>query len=302
MWGLLLLLLLALVLAAVLVTGVVLWGSLHPPRRGMTDALARGLPADPADLGMDARQWTLDRPDGAKQPVWELTEKAQRHGGTKAPREVGLTAVFIHGWAMSRYDMLGRLEPYRDHCDRFVLYDLRGHGDATGSGSRLSADEHHDLLDLLTRLSDRRIVLVGLSMGAVIAIHAMAEAEDSLRDRVKGIIAYGPFTDVHESVRGRLKVQQMPARPISDFVMLLLRAMGVRFRDLLDSARKVHCPMLIVHGERDIIAPLRHGEQIVDAAADATLHVIEGATHLDAPFVDPDQHERAVQAFLSDLR
>lgn len=293
MWGLLLLLLIALLLVLVLFTALVLWGSLHPPRHGPAYALARGLPADPGDLGLDAAQWWLDRPDGARLPVWELETDAQA---------TPLTAVFVHGWAQSRHDMLARLDPYRQLCRRIVLYDLRGHGDAEGSASRLSHDEHLDLMDLLGRIDDRRLVLVGLSMGAVIAIHAAAEADVALRDRVAGIVAYGPYVDIHESLRGRLRVQQMPTRPISDLVMLARRVMGIRHRDLLAAARRVPCPMLIVHGREDIIAPLRHAEQITDAAADAALHVVDGAAHLDAPHIAPDEHRRIVSEFLESLQ
>ncbi len=295
MFGLLILLLIAFVLGMFLLTVVMLWGSMHPPRTGPGTALARGLPADPGDLGLHAEQWWLDRPDGARLPVWEIATDAQ-------PTTDGLTAVFVHGWAMSRYDMLGRLDPYRQFCERIVLYDLRGHGDATGAPSRIGHDEQYDLLELLNRLGDTRLVLVGLSMGAVIALHAAAEADDAMKNRIAGIVAYGPYTKLHESLRGRLRVQQMPTRPMTDLMMLLLRAIGIRHRDLITHVRNVRCPLLVVHGRNDRISPLRHAEEIVDAAADAALHEIADAEHLDAPFAAAHQHNAVVRSFLQRIK
>ena len=101
MWGLLLLLLTALALVIILLTAVLLWGSMHPPRQGPATALARGVPADPGDLGLQADEWWLDTRNGARLPVWDVD--------TGQNRSDRLTAVFIHGWAMSRYDMLARL-------------------------------------------------------------------------------------------------------------------------------------------------------------------------------------------------
>ena len=37
----------------------------HPPRHTMAYALARGMPCDPGEVGLDFDQWWLDRPDGA---------------------------------------------------------------------------------------------------------------------------------------------------------------------------------------------------------------------------------------------
>ena len=129
---------------------------------------------DPNELGLEFDEWTLEVPGAATLPVWEIEgEKAPRHGGA-APRrvEIALTAVFIHDWGESRIDVLARIEPWRTLCDRFVLYDLRGHGEATGGGSRLGHREDLDLLALLDRLGDSSIVLVGQSMGAGIAMFA----------------------------------------------------------------------------------------------------------------------------------
>ena len=91
----------------------------------------------------------------------------------------------------------------------------------------------------------------------------------------------------------------MPTRPMTDLMLFLLRVFGIRHRDLIEQVRCVDCPILVLHGRRDRIAPLRHAEQIVDAAADAALHVVDDAEHLDIPHVAPPQHEAIVREFLN---
>lgn len=295
-WGLLILLAVGLTLVIVLFTTLMFLGSIRPPRHGAGYALGRGAPADPADLGLSANEWWLDRPNGVRLPVWEID--TNNESGPVNASQTDLTVVIIHGWGMSRYDMLARLDAWREMASKIILYDLRSHGDAQGGRSRIGHEEERDLLDLLDRIESENIILAALSMGAVIALHAMADADESVQKRVKGIVAYGPYAHLHESLRGRLRTQQLPTRPISDLVMWTLKMTGVKHRDLLDSTAKVTCPITIIHGEHDIISPRAHAEQIAGAAQDAALNVLAGASHLDAPFVAQQEHDALVRAFV----
>ena len=136
--GLAILLLIALGVLVALVAAMLVHGATHPPRHTAGYALAKGMACDPAELQVPFESWTLDRPDGVGLPVWEVTcRKAhgvhavsfEERGSNRRPL---LTVVFIHGWGQSRIDMLSGIELWLDLCDRIVLYDLRGHGEATG--------------------------------------------------------------------------------------------------------------------------------------------------------------------------
>jgi len=229
MTGLAILLLIAAIATIVILSGVIAYDAVHPPRRTAGYAIAHGLPADPGDMGLDYEDWTLDLPRDVKLPVWEITARGS-----------GPTAVFVHGWGQSRIEMLTRLEPWLDHARRVVLYDRRGHGDATGGTARLGTDEHNDLMDLLERLGTEPVVLVGFGSGATVAIAAAADVSGDLR-----VAAYGVTADAHTAIGDRLRARGLPARPLTDLAMIWLRLGGIRMRDEQQDKRRLQHPLLI---------------------------------------------------------
>jgi pimeloyl-ACP methyl ester carboxylesterase len=217
--GLAQLLLLAVVVAVVIASLVIARDAVRPPRRTAGYAVARGLPADPGDLSLAFEAWTLQHPDGAALPVWEIAGRAPADSGPNR-----ITAVFVHDWAESRIDVLSRLEPWDGLCGRLVLYDLRGHGDAEGGVSRLGRREAQDLGELLARLGGGPYVLIGRAMGAGIAIAAAATAPAGT---VAGVVTEGPPVGFGESLRDRLRAAALPARPLAGLALAWLWLAGV---------------------------------------------------------------------------
>lgn len=287
--GLVILFGIALVAILLVLTALIVWEARRPPRHTAGYAVARGLPSEPGELGLAFEGWWLDAGAGVRLPVWEIA--------TNASNESALTAILIHGWGHSRIDMLSRIGLWKKLVARIVLYDLRGHGEAEGGVSPLGAGEEADLLALIERLGEGRFLLVGHSMGAVIAMHAAAR-ESEAAGRIAGIVAYGPYADFHASIKGRLRSGGFPTRPLTDLAMMWLRLRGIRHRELARDAATLRCPLLVVHGTEDEIAPFAHAEMIVDLAADAALHAVPGGGHLDAHAIDRAAHDEAVRGFV----
>ncbi len=229
MIGLMVLLLIAAVATVLILSGVIAYDAIHPPRRTAGYAIAHGMPADPDDKGLDYEQWTLDLPRDVKLPVWEITARGS-----------GPTAVFVHGWGESRIVMLTHIEPWLDHASRIVLYDRRGHGDATGGNARLGTDEHNDLMSLLERLGTGPVVLVGYGSGATVAIATAADVSGGLR-----VAACGVTADAHTAILDRLRARGLPTRPLTDLAMLWLRLRGIQLRDAEQDKRRLQLPLLI---------------------------------------------------------
>ncbi len=211
--GLATLLMIAVIATLAILSAVIAREAVRPPRHTAGYALARGLSTDPGDLNLAFESWTLDLPDGAFLPVWEI----------KGPGT--LTAVLVHDWGQSRIDSLGRIKPWDERCGRVVLYDLRGHGEATGGGSRIGWGEHRDLLALLQRLGDGPFVLVGRGLGAVIARSAAAEAPDA---GITALALGGTFPGLRGWLRARLRSAGHPAGLLATLAMLWLQLAGIR--------------------------------------------------------------------------
>ncbi|MHC4414110.1 MAG: alpha/beta fold hydrolase [Planctomycetota bacterium] len=303
--GLATLLAVALVAAILVVSILIALDALRPPRHTAGYAVACGLAVDPAESGLDHDEWSLDLPGGVTLPVWEIGGKGQRDegtegrwGGSAMDGRPPLTAVFVHDWGQSRIDMLAHLEPWDELCDRIVLYDLRGHGDAAGGGGRLGSCEDQDLLALLERLGAGSFILVGCGLGAGIAIAAATRTRPA-GDRIVGVVAYGPHRDLGALLRGRLRTAGHPARPLADLARLWLFAGGIRPVRIERVAADLRRPLLVIHGTDDRLSPVGHAERLVDAAPDAVLHRVKGAGHLDARAVDPGAHDEAARRFVA---
>ncbi|HWB20011.1 MAG TPA: alpha/beta fold hydrolase [Phycisphaerales bacterium] len=274
----------------------------HPPRRTAGYALAHAMATDPSDLGLDFEQWMLTLGNGIALPVWDVR-------GLASDEKERITTVLAHGWGHSRIHSLERVKAFLPHCHRVLMYDLRGHGEAKGGSSRLGDREQKDLIELLKASrrmdepssSGERFVLAGHSMGAVICLAAAAEharLNDVETVDIAGVIAYGPYTKFHRSLIGRLKAAGLPARPMTDLALAWHGLTGVRPLSLRDEAlRQVNCPVLIVHGGKDVVAPIEHGEHIASIVPGTVFELFLDAGHVDAHVKDVERHAQLIAEF-----
>lgn len=81
----------------------------------------------------------------------------------------GLPVLLVHGWACDSHDWSFQI-PALAETHRVIAVDLRGHGSSTYRGEEITLRAFvADLLGLLEQLDVERAVIVGHSMGAVIA-------------------------------------------------------------------------------------------------------------------------------------
>jgi pimeloyl-ACP methyl ester carboxylesterase len=286
-------LLLCAAIALVLYAALIAIEAVRPPRRGAGYAAAFGLPMDPSELigpngrGFAFESWTLDRPDGAALPVWDI-----------ALGKGEATLIVVHGWGRSRIDSLGRLRAMLDLADglfgRALLLDLRGHGEATGGGSTLGDGDDADLVELIARAGPAPVVVVGHSMGAVAAIRAAGRSPASLR----GIIAFAPYLEVGVPMNGRLEARGWPARPFTDIALLGLRLAGIRRLRTDVAARSMQVPIVVIAGEEDALSPASGAEAIAAAAPRGRFLLVRGAAHADAHALLAEPALAALSAFL----
>lgn len=355
-----------LLVAAALFTGAIVtwiaWEATHPPRRTAGWALAFGLPVDPAECGMTFESWWLERPGGVRLPVWDVALEGARElaaqgdserasnrtsdrnsadaaGARGAAPEVATdrpTLVVVHGWGRSRIDSLARLRALLaiapGRFRRALLIDLRGHGESEGAASvsRLGDGDDRDLLELLRRVGGDRCMVMGHSMGAVVAIAAaaLASSEDhraEVRSGVEkglppavtviGVIAVAPYVEVAVPMIARLRARELPARPFTELALVALRLVsGIRRRSTIDSAERACVPLAVVAATEDPLAPIEGAEAIAAAhVRSAECHAegqqssppmlflrLEGAGHAAGLDSLDDEGATALRAFIDD--
>ena len=272
----LLVIFLAATVVVILVTTAMIIGvSLSPPRRTAAWAIARGLPSDPGEMDRSFRAW--DAGTGrTRRPVWEI----EGDGPADAP-----AVIIIHGWAMSRVVMLERIAPFLAVAPRVLVVDRPGHGEASGYASFGAGESAH-----LARVIDGAeadgdhggsVVLAAWSIGLLAAIELAASDT-----RICGVVSIAGCIDVPHSMRARLAEAEVPRIPFAWCMALALRIRerfsGRSIPDAVAFAPQIRCPLLIVHGTNDVVAPIERLDvlaQSLSGAAKCTWIRVEGAGH-----------------------
>jgi fermentation-respiration switch protein FrsA (DUF1100 family) len=196
------------------------------PERRRTDPRAAGLP--------EAEEAVLDTADSEQVIVWHVP-----------PREEQPVFLYFHGNG-------GSLR-WRDERFRAIIADgsglialsYRGYGGSSGRPTEkgLLADAAAAYEFAIARYSAERIVLWGESLGSAVAIALAADKS------VGRLVLEAPFTSAVD-----VGAQHYWFVPVRLF-------MKDRFRSDL-RAGKVTAPILVVHGENDLVVPMALGKSL----------------------------------------
>jgi fermentation-respiration switch protein FrsA (DUF1100 family) len=159
-----------------------------------------------------------------------------------------------------------------------LAYDYEGYGVSEGSPSeaRVYADVDAAYAYLTTQrgVPPGRIIAYGRSLGGGPAVDLAS------RKPVGGLILEATFMSAFTVMTGA------PIFP------------GDKFRNLAKMPR-VRCPVLVMHGKRDGLIALRHGEALFAAAPGPKLSLwVDGADHADVPYVAGSEYEAAIRRLL----
>ena len=238
------------------------------------------------------------------------------------------TVVFVHGaahdhsvWALqSRY--------FAHHGWNVLAVNLPAHG--RSGGAALGSIEA--IADWIPRVLDAanvdRAAIVGHSMGSLATLACAARH----RERVSKIALVGPAVpmpvsdallaaaqeDDHVafdwinswsySAGKQLGGNQVPGMWMTGSALRLLERTrpGILHADLLachaystglDAAAEVHCPTLVILGARDIMAPNRNAQALIEALADKRVVTLADTGHA-LMAEQPDAVLDALRAFL----
>jgi pimeloyl-ACP methyl ester carboxylesterase len=175
------------------------------------------------------------------------------------------TLLFSHGNAEDLGDDLPLLNELRSAGFAVFAYDYRGYGTSPGISSEKSlyedVDAAYEYVRRTLHVSPDRIISFGRSLGCAAAIHLAATHS------VAGLIVEAPFLS---AFRVLTHVRLLPWEKFDNAAII----------------RRVHSPVLVIHGRSDRVVPWWHGEQIYELANEPKRYLwVDRAGHNDVlPF------------------
>lgn len=214
---------------------------------------------------------------------------------------------FIHGAGFDHSVWVMPARYFARHGYNVVALDLPGHGRSAGPGLKTIADMADWVLELLDTMNVQQTVLVGHSMGTLIALyiavnhpqrvsrmallgtsapmpvgapllaaaadndHAAIDMANTWSHAVSGELGASAMPGTHNRVGGERWLERMPQ--------------GTYFADLnacnafqIDPAR-VQAPTLIVAGAADRMTPPAAGRLVAESVQAGTLCILPGCGH-----------------------
>jgi uncharacterized protein len=210
----------------------------------------------PASAGLAFDELELETDDGER-----------LHGWWIAGREPPLGhLLFCHGNGGNIGDRVLNAALLAAAGFDLLLFDYRGYGRSTGKPDEQGTyrDAHAALAALVRRPGvDRdRVLYLGESLGGAVALALAIDCPP------RGVIVQSTFTSIRDAARAHYPL--IPTMLIPDAYPSLR---------LINSLR---APLLLLHGDRDEVVPLAHGQALFAAASEPKrVRVFAGLGHND---------------------
>lgn len=245
------------------------------------------------------------------------------HADVDVPGELGnLPAWFVPGarrtWVIAVHGLGATREHALNvmgflHRRRFPVLALAYRGDLGAPRSpdglnHLGSTEWRDLdaaMRYAVRYGAERVVLLGWSTGAAMALRAAADS--GLRDLVSGLVLDSPVLDWRTTLRALAAARHTPGALLPLAVRAAEGRTGLYGGAGDHGARaaapdRLRVPTLIVHGPDDVVAPWGASRRLAARRPDlVTLHTVAGAPHGAMWNADPAAYEEALRRFLTPL-
>jgi pimeloyl-ACP methyl ester carboxylesterase len=243
--------------------------------------------------------------------VFQARDTVRLSGWFIPPRGAKVILVCTHGLFRNRVELLSRIMPLTQRGYGALLYDSRSHGASEKAKVSLGYYERYDVLGAIgyvrrryqDALEQPRIVLLGVSMGAV----AVLEAADETKD-YSAVILDSPFTNLRETaVRHSWLFFKMPRYPFPSLFMFWFERLSGFNPDRVDAVNAIRhmepVPTLIIASEGDIRMGPGPARQLFEAcrAPDKKLKIFgKDVPHGAAAREHPEAYDKLLKEFLDE--
>lgn len=189
------------------------------------------------------------------------------------------TIMFLHGNAENISTHVSAIAwlPARE-LNVFII-DYRGYGASAGSASLAGAQQDIDaaMRTLLARsdIDANRIVVYGQSLGGALAAYNVAHSP--YRGHIRALVVDSAFSSYTGITREKLAAIWLTW----PFQWLASLTVDESFGPLATIKLISPIPLLVIHGDQDVIVPVHHGQRLYDAALEPKqLWLIPGSGHI----------------------
>jgi uncharacterized protein len=179
----------------------------------------------------------------------------------RATSERKATIVYLHGIADNRGSAAGVVEQFTPRGFDVIAYDSRAHGASGGAQCTYGFFEQDDVRKVIDSLESPRVILIGHSLGAAVALQAAAG-----NPRIGGVVAASTFSDLRTIATERAPsffsasaIAKAFARAESDARFSVDEVSPVL------AASAIAAPVLLIHGEADQDTTPSHSRRVFAA-------------------------------------
>ncbi len=248
---------------------------------------------EPRDKKLPQETLHIVTPDGVRLSCWLVA-----NGKAKG------TIIYLHGVGDCKIAGVQMSAFFFERGYNVLLYDSRHHGESGGHYCTYGFYEKHDVstaIDFLQQREDLNIGNVGLfgtSMGAAVAIQAAA-----VDVRIKAVVAEASFTTLRAiAVDYQKRLIKLPWHFLRNVAFARSQKVAdfkARYVAPIEDVRKLHCPILFVHGTADTFIDVQHSKDLYSAAPEPKqLLLVDGANHIDVWEVGGAQYRETLGTFL----
>jgi fermentation-respiration switch protein FrsA (DUF1100 family) len=248
---------------------------------------------EPRDAGLPQENVIVETFDGLKLSGWFIRQKKKPRG----------TIIFLHGVGDCKIAGIPFAQALYEKGFNLFLYDSRQHGESEGYYCTYGFYEKQDVSAVLSYLQSRtdikigKIGVFGTSMGGAVAILATA-----LDHRITAVISEGTYTALRVVfVDYQKRIIKLPWHFLRNVALVHSQKLAhfkARLVAPIEDIKRVHVPIMIVHGKNDTFIKSEYSKLLYDAANEPKqLLLIDGAGHTNVWDVGGEAYAHSVASF-----